>query len=137
MRTATAFLATVIAFGAVGTVEMSQPQPAQAASYKGVSANTTLTSYTYGKNVTLYVKNDNFYDTVSLITPQKKVDGKWKDLDWYDSAVLGNDQSERLTYTSGSGKDFKAKGTYRFKVESSYGDNASLGTLYTGNFSIK
>lgn len=110
-------------------------QVAQATSLNGISANTTKETYKFGSIVKLAVKNDNQYETTSFITPQKLVNGKWKDMDWFDSAILKEDEK---TYTMMKmGPEYRSRGTYRFEIETLHGDNKSDGTIRTKKFVIK
>lgn len=130
-KSVVALLAIIIATLGISSV-------ASAASLNGVSANTTMANYyvSKGDNVKLVVKNDNTYDTMSTITPQKYVNGTWVDFDWWDSSVLDPNQSETLSYTIGSGKQFPV-GTYRFVIESAGGPNSiDLGKFNTGTFVV-
>lgn len=110
---------------------------AGATSLKGISANTTMANYTLGADVKLVVKNDNSYETTSFITPQKLVNSKWVDLDWWTASILKPDKSETLSFQSGAGSDLTAKGTYRFSIETLYGKDLSLGTFNTTTFVLK
>lgn len=110
---------------------------ASAASLNGISGNTTLQNYDYGSKVVLKVKNDNSYETISIIQPQKLISGKWTDLDWYDTTILNTNQTSSHTFTTGSGKDFTSKGTYRFEIETIKNNGSDIGKFVTSNFYIK
>lgn len=110
---------------------------AQAASLNGISANTTMANYNYGSTVTLAVKDDNSYNTSSWITPQKLIRGKWYDGEFFTTSFLKPEQKEYLTFGTGKGTDFGKAGTYRFEVETLYGNNKKLGRFHTAPFIIK
>lgn len=83
-----------------------------ATSKYGVSANTTKANYN-NQNITLYIKNDNNYQVGVEIQPQRFVNGKWKNLDWYDFEFVNKGKKAKIT---GYKKDFK-KGKYRYVVK--------------------
>lgn len=132
-------LASAVALGGIGAVAELQPSKVEAASLSGISSNTTKANYYWGTdaNVTLVTKNDNTFGTTSFIYPQKYVNGTWQDLDWWTSADLAPEQTQRDDFSISSAGDFTAKGTYRFKVETLYGNNQSLGSFYTSTFYVK
>ncbi|MFJ8247335.1 hypothetical protein [Peribacillus asahii] len=81
-----------------------------------VSANTTKVNHTVKeKNVTIALKNHNKYEVGVELQAQKLVNGKWKNLDWYDFGFLTS--GEKVYAKHSIKNDFNSKkGTYRYKV---------------------
>ncbi|PGO60668.1 structural protein [Priestia megaterium] len=113
---------------------------AGATSKMGISANTTKANYNLklDKNVSLALKNDNEIEQGVLYQPQKLVNGKWKDLDWYNYAFLNPHEKD---YENTTMNNFTSSGTYRFEIDidkfDKEGYSISQGKFYTTTFTIK
>lgn len=108
----------------------------------GVSANTTKTKYYLATNqsATVYVKNDNTYEVLVTVTPQKYVNGKWRDELVYMTWPYAPEEIQRWDFDLDS--DLTGKGTYRFKVEVKRDKNGdsypeTVGTFYTSTFTVQ
>ena len=111
----------------------------EASTKAGVSVNTTKVQYSNpDKFVAIAVKNHNGHMVGVDIQPQRKVNGKWVNLDWYDAEFI---YSGEKVYTKTALRDFVKTGTYRFHVSvitfDKKGFEKSRKTINTNKFTIK
>jgi hypothetical protein len=110
-----------------------------ATSKNGISANTTKVNHSIklDKVVSLAIKNNNAIEQGVLYQPQKLVNGKWKDLDWYDYDFL-NPHTKKYEYLGL--ENFTNSGTYRFEIDidkfDKEGYSISQGKFYTTTFKV-
>jgi hypothetical protein len=112
-----------------------------ATSKAGISANTTKINHYLKKDlsISIKVKNDNKYEMGVELQPQKKINGKWVDLDWYDYDFYKPEQ-KIATQHSIKAEYKNKKGEYRYKVTANKFDKDGFevrqGVFYTGIFKI-